>query len=364
MNQYDYKLKIQLHIQGMNMGRKSTFQNYVIKHGFFWLKENPSKKLDHLLANEHIRQSIQTDELSHRSWQKANHVVSGSYAKLINTALRSAVLNLKIEDFLNPEGMMMIEKSSPAQHAYLQTHKALSEFIKKDILQHKKPISAQSALCRWIRIAAHLREQQSYDGLCLVMATLNSADLCNLSLIDNLPKTEQHLFDELTSLISPYKNFANYRKEIGALNDPNCLPIMSVMVRDLTYFDNQLYTAILTPSGKLLPSNPIMPVLLKKLALFKHFDSLSSIQPVVLTSAEQKLFEACLHAEAKGQHFEKCSKTLKANIRRDTWHEKQSEINSKALAFFKPKKLQRDPELNYKPVDVVARGNNTFNQTH
>ena len=58
------------------MRDKTTLQHYIDKHGLFWKTKNPSQKLDHLIAANHIRKSIQSDELNQQLWQNADDYIS------------------------------------------------------------------------------------------------------------------------------------------------------------------------------------------------------------------------------------------------------------------------------------------------
>lgn len=114
----------------------------------------------------------------------------------------------------------------------------LANVVTESILQMTEPKRRAATIKHWIKIAKRCVDLHNYDTLMAIHASINSSTILRLKKTWDLisPKTRS-IFDDLTSIVEPSKNFSTLRQIV---NDslPPCLPYVGMYLTDLTFIDH------------------------------------------------------------------------------------------------------------------------------
>jgi len=252
---------------------------------YFWQRGWPSRYMDALLMNKSMRKAMTSSSVSKALVTYISHKIANSYANIVHSTTLHAFKGLTVHDFLNTSGFAKADKASATQSAYFENFAKLSDFVKYDILFHDNTEAQLNALRRWIDVANILLERRCFEGVNIVISTLNSAEINKLKLVSHLPSNYQDKFAIFTDLINPSQNYSNLRKAQSECNE-GYVPVLNVIVRDLTYIDPQLEKMEFTPSGRMKNITPMLPLLRKKLAIFDELDNLQQQSVKILSNGE------------------------------------------------------------------------------
>lgn len=114
----------------------------------------------------------------------------------------------------------------------------LANLVTESVLQMADPKRRAAVIKHWIKIARKCVDLHNYDTLMAIHASINSSMILRLKKTWDLisPKTRS-IFDDLTKIVEPSKNFSTLRQVV---NDslPPCLPYVGMYLTDLTFIDH------------------------------------------------------------------------------------------------------------------------------
>lgn len=126
----------------------------------------------------------------------------------------------------------------------------LTAFIGDTILSPELSTKQRARVLKlWIRIADEFFNHGNLNGCVTVILTLQSTRIMRLSKAwELLSSKTSSIFMKLVPLISPERNFQDYRRELRSRSGYFCVPYMGLLLADLTFIDEG-NPKTLRPSG-------------------------------------------------------------------------------------------------------------------
>lgn len=191
----------------------------------FWRKPMASEKLDQLISNQSIQESIAGNKKNHQKYAYIESQIVMDYALLIDFKLRQAFNSLVKQDFENPVGFERKEQANANQRQYIAVRDYFQFFVNHEMSQYPKGSDAQvNAFRRWVAISDLLLQRHCYEGFIIITSALQV--LGTPYLIASLPKhlqenytlhSELALFDGNHKTIRAYMLTHKSRKDFSPL---------------------------------------------------------------------------------------------------------------------------------------------------
>lgn len=117
-------------------------------------------------------------------------------------------------------------------------HNQVTNWVQESVLRSRDTKQRASILKRFIQIAEHCLQLQNYSTLWAITAALNCAAIYRLRRTWGLlSQRVLRVFDNLTQVTDPGRNFATYRKILREVNPP-CVPFFGMYTKDLTFIQD------------------------------------------------------------------------------------------------------------------------------
>jgi len=214
---------------------KNAFTDLLTAKPKIWEQPMASKELDKAIATRDVQRGIAHNKENHQLYGFIENNIVIDYAQLVDNKLRSAFLNIPMNDFRTASGFGNPAKANAGVKAYYEAHANLSFFVKQDINQHKGSPDAQlSAFRRWISVSSLLLKDGCYEGFQLVFTNLQA--LATPQLEHGLPLALLREYNRMCQLNVPYQNTAALRHHIEEQGHERSFTPLLLRFRDINTF--------------------------------------------------------------------------------------------------------------------------------
>ncbi|KAI0389391.1 RasGEF domain-containing protein [Xylariaceae sp. FL0594] len=168
-------------------------------------------------------------------------------ARQITLKQMSLFCSIKPEELLGSQWMKKGGVNSPNVKAMSGFSNELSNLVADTILQHSEVKRRAATIKQWIKIAHRCLELNNYDGLMVIVCSLNSSVISRLRKTwDLISPRRREVFKTLHAIVEPSNNNKVLRARLQG-HVPPCLPFLGMFLTDLTFVD------IGNPATKQLP---------------------------------------------------------------------------------------------------------------
>ncbi|KAI8924487.1 ras guanine nucleotide exchange factor domain-containing protein [Entophlyctis helioformis] len=131
------------------------------------------------------------------------------------------------------------EKGRPSTfvhvNALISLSNNISSWVAATILGEPDLRKRAKTMSQFITIAEKCSMLNNYNGLVSILGSLDSAHIHRLKKTwEQVPGRQLAIYDQLRDIMSPTRNFSNYRTALRSVNPP-CVPFLGCYLTDLTF---------------------------------------------------------------------------------------------------------------------------------
>lgn len=182
----------------------------------------------------------------------------------------------------------------------------MSLWISTEIVSENDPFTRAAIVKKFLLIADKCLEYRNYQGLLEISLGLTSSSVQRLKAWRRLEKEYVDIYSKISEIMSPIKNWKNYREQIDKDEDKPCVPYVGLYLSDLTFIQDGIPSQ--TKDGminwkKIMKINAIMKKI-KQIQLYEYnFKLDSNVMRFLLEETvkvdEKTLYEISLSIEPK-----------------------------------------------------------------